>query len=443
MTTLDAWVTQFKPEPPLNRAKAYVMALSGGLDSVVCLHLLKRISTLPVIAVHVNHGLSPNAASWADFCHTLCDDWSIECHIESVSIVKAPRTSLEAQARELRYQALSKYIQADIVLVTAQHLDDQVETFLLQLLRGSGLDGLTAMPDCKIISSGLHWRPLLNFSRDDIHGYAVQYGLQWVEDESNQDVRFARNYLRQQVLPLLKQRWPQYQHNIQRSCAHLAEARQLLDTSANRLLSQASVQQYGYVGLNIASLQSLAIEQRNQLLRCWLRQYRIIPSTAQLTELLHQCSAALDKIPQMVIAGQCIVREHGVLFCLPNIAPPPAGYSLPVTLPDNIELPFSAGRLQVSQQAAGEARLRFPNPNETVSIRFRQGGEMIQLTGRQHRHALKKLLQQSELPSWQKIRLPLLFYGEQLVAVADLWIDARFMCVGAQSGLRLHYQADF
>jgi tRNA(Ile)-lysidine synthetase, N-terminal domain len=185
-----------------------LLALSGGVDSVVCLHLLAKLKTINsdfnLRVIHVQHNLQPDSSAWAEFCRNICQQLDLSLIVESVEVKGCSEIGVEAAARAARYDAFANNLQQGECLVTAQHLDDQAETFLLQSLRGSGVAGLSAMPALKQFASGLQARPLLSVSRSSIQAYADDNKLQWVEDPSNQDPNFARNAIRHAVLPELK-----------------------------------------------------------------------------------------------------------------------------------------------------------------------------------------------------------------------------------------------
>ncbi len=248
-----------------------VLALSGGIDSRVMLDLLAEFrdkQRVNCIAVHVNHGLSKNAAAWADKCQIWCDEYQVPLYIENLTLDISSGDSLEKLARDGRYHALQKYIDAGDVLLTGQHADDQVETFLLALKRGSGPKGLAAMPEVKPFGQGIIVRPMLDISRKQVEEYAAERKLHWVDDESNLDTRFDRNFIRHRVTPLLGERWPSFPQAIRRSAQHCAEQEALLDellTQPLNLLVDSDN------SIEIEGLDEYSERARNQLLRMWTR----------------------------------------------------------------------------------------------------------------------------------------------------------------------------
>ncbi|WP_312936393.1 tRNA lysidine(34) synthetase TilS, partial [Pseudomonas sp.] len=254
------------PDPsPLLRpwltARRWQVAFSGGLDSTVLLHLLhayaQRHGAPPLCAVHVQHGLQAVADTWPAHCQQVCEQWGVELRLVEVKVETG--ASLEQAARTARYQAFEALLEEGDVLFTGQHLDDQAETVLFRLLRGAGLRGLTGMPQVRPLGRGQLVRPLLGHCRAQLQDYATRHGLTWIEDPSNSDTRFARNYLRAEVVPALRQRWPQAQQSLVRSAAHLHEAQGLLDELAREDLQAAATQHaFAWAGVDSLSLAALA-----------------------------------------------------------------------------------------------------------------------------------------------------------------------------------------
>src|SRR5687768_13768211 len=299
------------------------VALSGGVDSVVLLHLLVPLASqmqLPLSAVHVNHGISPNADKWSKFCRNLCQSRNIPLEIARVKVTRKPGISLEAAAREERYR-IFRNLQADYV-VLAQHLDDQAETLLLQLLRGAGVKGLSAMPVVRTVQKemdekvskdfipGLErrpklLRPLLDVSRREIEDYAREHALQWITDESNDEVSFDRNFLRHELFPLLEKRFPAYRTTFLRASRHMAEAASLLDELAAVDSAQCAVPGKLYV----EDLRKLSFPRARNLLRYTLAQHGVIlPSTVKLEEILRQLLSPRPDTKLHVVFGNTEIR---------------------------------------------------------------------------------------------------------------------------------------
>lgn len=275
----------------------FVVAFSGGLDSTVLLHAARE----NCVAVHVNHGLSPNAAAWAEHCKKIAAQFGVTFFCEQVNATATTGQSPEDAARIARYKVLEKYIDQDSCLLTAHTLDDQCETVLLQMLRGAGPKGLAAMPLFTAFSDGEHARPLIDHSRDELFLYATQNNLSWIEDESNTDTKFNRNYLRHNVIPVLKERWPMVNKAVARVAKHCANSNDLLDELAQQDL--ITVQGSEKNKISIQGLIQLSSARQKNVLRYWIAQNGSqLPSTAQLEQIISQfVYSANDKHPHFKI----------------------------------------------------------------------------------------------------------------------------------------------
>lgn len=414
---------QIFAHPP--HTKRLVLALSGGLDSRVMLDLLARFiiehHDYQGHAVYVHHGLSTNADIWAQQCQYWAQACGIGCDIERVHCELGRGISVEQAARDARYQALAKHIQCGDTLLTAQHADDQIETVLLALKRGSGPAGLAAMPVLTSFASGQHLRPLLTISRTEIETYGKQHQLQWVEDESNQDQRYDRNFIRHQITPLLSERWPGIRKAVSRSAHLCGEQEGLLEELLSLHLQQA-IQTDGSLYLTQETSARLGMA----LIRQWLkRQAVIMPSLAQLEQIwFNLVFAKVDANPQ-VCWRQYQVRRYQQQLYLLEQWPDICDWQQTLTLDQSCQLPQHLGQVCLTIDPQGT--LRPPMANEPVSIRFDYLGVEIKPQGRSGKRKFKKLLQEYHVPSWLRRRTPMLFYGDKLVAVADVFIVEEFV----------------
>ena len=272
-TTLHAKLLQTLA--PWRNAPAWHIAFSGGLDSTVLLHLLANTEHLPPHkAIHIHHGLQAAADAWPSHCQSICDRLGVPLHVMHVQV--QPGASLERAAREARYQAFAEVVGAGEVLLTGQHRDDQAETLLFRLLRGAGVRGLAAIPMHRPLANGHLVRPLLDASRAELEAYAHEHQLTWIEDPSNADPRFSRNYLRHRVFPLLTERWPQAVSSLARTAEHLSEAQGLLDELAQMDLHAADQSSpfpwLPLPSLALAPLRELSDARQRNVLRHWLTQ---------------------------------------------------------------------------------------------------------------------------------------------------------------------------
>jgi len=288
------------------------VGFSGGLDSMVLLHALAATSLRSrIIAVHINHGISPNADEWQRHCADFCTKNQIAFMAQSIRI--DGESNLEERARTARYEVFSSLLNENDAFLTAHHRDDQVETFLLQLLRGAGIDGLAAMPEISALGGGSLIRPFLSVSRTQIHEYALKHPLSWINDESNEDIHYGRNYLRHQVIPLLLQKWPGASETISRAAEHCQQAQINLTALAERdcpALSQA------VTTLSIEHLDGLSDDRIINVIRYWLRKNKVsLPAASNLRRLPDEVlRAKSDAMPLLGWGNVAIRRYRNHLF---------------------------------------------------------------------------------------------------------------------------------
>ena len=408
-----------------------VAALSGGADSVLLLHVLRKLSLahgFHLSALHVNHGISPNADGWQAFCERLCEAWGIRLDVKQIVVEREGVEGPEAAARRARYDAFAA---ADAEwLVLAHHLNDQAETLLFNLLRGAGVSGAAAMPMVRAIPgrSGLRvLRPLLEVTREEIEACARSEGLSWIEDESNADARYTRNFLRHRIFPLLRERFPGCDAVLARAAVHFAEGdvllSQLAEIDARNALHEGRIQ--------VAELCRLDEARARNLLRHVLKSTGIaMPDSARLHEALRQtCHAAADRQVRIDL-GQCqLYRYRGELWLAPAMLKPGAadwrGESALTWGQDTLRFGRTEGGGIGLDRLAGKP----------VRILLRRGGERFQPNVRRPRRELKKLLQEHGVPPWQREIMPLLWCGEELVWVPGIGIDCAWQCRAGEAGL--------
>jgi tRNA(Ile)-lysidine synthase len=293
----------------------YCVAFSGGLDSTALLYLMARWraqhSGAALRALHVNHHLLAQAGQWAEHCRRVAAQLHTPLEVLDVQVALGPGVSTEAAARDARYAILKEHLAADEVLLTAHHQDDQLETVLLQLLRGAGVAGLSAMPERTAFGRGHHIRPLLGCSRADLEAVVGAAGLDWVQDSSNTQLQFDRNYMRQRVLPLLRERWPRAAATVARTAGHMAEAQSLLEELARIDLAAAGEGE----ALKVDALKALSPPRARNLLRYWIRAAGLRPpSTVKLDEIFRQMlHSRVDALPRVEWEGAAIMRHRGRL----------------------------------------------------------------------------------------------------------------------------------
>jgi tRNA(Ile)-lysidine synthase len=414
------------------------VALSGGVDSVALLVALAERPPAGVAlrAVHVDHGLHPNASRWSAHCRALCKRLRVPLTVLRVKVERARGESLEAEARKARYTALARELQPDEALLTAHHEDDQLETVLLQLLRGAGVAGLSGMPERAPFAKGMLLRPLLGITRAELETWLSARGIGWIEDDTNADERLDRNYLRRQVLPLVRARWPSAAATVSRSARHAAEAKGLLDTLARADVESAA----DGAALSVTRLRALDGPRRRNALRFWIaRAGHPLPDAKRLDEIAGTLLAARADANPEVRWNRSIARRHSGRLTLgsdartapasPDALQPGAELSWHWRTSPEIALSAAGGRLSLRRDAQG--RLDLDALPEALTIRTRRGGERLrpQRTGRTR--TLKALLQEAKVPAHERGAIPLLFADGKLVAVANLWLDASVQAMGA------------
>lgn len=458
------------PDAPL------AVAFSGGPDSTALLHALAAhpaARARGLRALHVDHGLHPDSGLWSRHCLSLCATLDVPCRVIAVTVPRDGGQGLEAAARRVRYEALAQALTAGERLVTGHHREDQAETFLLRALRASGPDGLAAMRPLRPLGRGWLWRPLLDLSRDDLRAYLAAHGLSAIEDPANVDTGNDRSWLRQRLLPMLRERWPRADSALARSAALCAEASDLLGVEDARTLAQACGDRPGV--LAVPALLSLPAARRARVLRRWLATLGLPPLPAAGIARIQSdlLPARPDARAGFAWSGATVRRWRDGLYAEPRRPPLPPDWSAqwngraPLPLPTGawlrlvrrddtshdhlIEPSVSTGTsdgdsapIATPADPAGDAdaaptAAAFDPP---VLIRGRRGGERIRLPGREHHHSLKHALQDFAIPPWQRERLPLLFAAEdgELLAAGDRIVSARLDAWLATRGLALRLE---
>jgi tRNA(Ile)-lysidine synthase len=426
----------------LHAAGGCWVAYSGGVDSHAMLHALASLRhELPcrVAAVHVNHGLQEAAAAWDEHCRAVCAALDIPYVCLRVDARAAAGESREAAARVARYTALKDWLPRGDCLLTAQHRDDQAETLLLQLLRGSGVKGLAAMPRSACFGGGRLLRPLLDCSHQALVDYAVANRLNWVDDPSNGDVSLDRNFLRRETLTMMRRRWPALSATLARSARHCAEAARVLEDLARedlRGIAGASAET-----LPASALLALSPPRRNNLLRHWLTERGAgIPPEAVLARVAREILGSRADAEACVRWGAWELRRYRDRLHLLAQGPHLDRSGSIAWRPETaLELPGAGGVLSACR-SSGEGLRAAALDGAAVSVRWRRGGEQCRPVGRPHHHALKKLFQERGIPPWERGRIPLVYVGEELAAVADLWVCDPFGARSSEAGFSIRWR---
>ncbi len=410
------------------------LGYSGGADSHALLHALAHSAQARergLRALHVDHGLHPGSARWSSHCRAVAADLGVAIEIMQVSVQPERGTGLEDAARTARMTAFAQALHRGEILSLAHHRDDQAETVLLKLLRGAGPEGLGGMRSLRAWRGGYLWRPLLDLPRAALLDYARAHGLHWLDDPSNADTRLRRNFLRAEILPRLKQRWPHADAALAHSAGWARAAHEFIDAEAGKALTRLQ-------GADVATLDwrgwlALPAALRDPVLRRWLRTRGLDePAHWHVAELERQLiAAAHDRQPCIGFANTELRRYRDRLYARRPCAAPAIDWQAewdgaPITLPDG-------GRLSLAPPA------RWPEP---LLVRYRRGGERLRPAGGAHTRELRLLLQEAGVPPWQRDRLPLVYVRDELIAVADLFLSDAAQSLCARVGTQLVWKPD-
>ncbi len=419
------------------------VGVSGGVDSVVLLHLLAAVqncSEISLAALHAHHGLHPDADRWQEFCERLCETWSVAFATRRLDVRVETGYGYEASAREARYQWYASMVKPTDYLLLAHHRDDQAETVLLNLLRGSGVRGMSSMSPMAIRERLRIIRPLLTYDRQQLVAYAEEHQLQWIEDASNRDIAYSRNYLRHRIVPLLRARWPAVSRVLADTAERMQRTQTLLEEVAAADLRHTewrSIEALAGTGykLKLSGLEDLSESRFRNLLSYWLRgRHFRSPSCRQMDQLVAELirrggpTNAINRWP-----GTEMRRYDGWLYVLRPLSQPVAMDARRWDIEQPLHLPeLNLKMVAVPVIGAGLARKHITTP---LVVRWRQGGERCRLANHAGRRKLKKLLQEHRVPPWARARIPLVYVVHQLAAVAGYWYCAPFAAGPGEAGI--------
>lgn len=394
--------------PRLPAGARYRVCFSGGGDSTALLHLMVRSGLAPLQALHVDHGLQAQSALWSRHCASVCEALGVPLQSLAVTVDPNHPQGPEAAARAARYDALRAAMQPDDVLVLAHHLDDQAETVLMRLLRGTGVDGLGAMRAEAPFAPGRLWRPLLQVPRARLRTYLGQHGLDFIDDPHNVDRRYTRVWLRHDILPALAQRQPALPQALARLAAHARDQSALLQELAD-------IDLHGLIhddALRVQGLLSLSAARRRNALRHWLRCGGFERPDADTMDRIERevLGAAADAVPRLCFGAAELRRYRDHLYVMPRLPPAPAADTwLWWTSTPAVALPPGCGGLEASQP-----------PPQSLKVRFARDGERLRPAGSSHSRSLKNLFQEAGIPPWQRRRRPLIELEGEAVWIPGL-----------------------
>ncbi len=412
----------------------YILAYSGGVDSHVLLHCLAKLQQMgkiqPFRVIHINHGLQTVAETWGQHCQKIANELNVSCEVVNLNLSLQKGESLEAIARTGRYQVFSQQLKNHEILLTAHHQNDQAETVLLQLFRGSGVDGLAAMPAIRPFHKGQLLRPLLHYSRDCIMEYAQQHQLDYIDDPSNRDTDFDRNFLRHEVLPLLQTRWKGIHATLSRVAYLQSEAKHLLAEYTQVDLDQTLNPTKNT--LYIEQLKTFTPQKQKVVIRLWLQQQSYpMPSAIKLQHILSDVLYAKQAATPCVHWQNIEVRAYQKqLYVMPRLDKHNTEQVIVwKTITEDLFIPSLKQYIMASVVQKWFTTHQIEVKQNKVSVRFRQGGERIQLVGHKHHNRLKKLLQTANIPPWQRDRIPLIYFDNRLIMIYPDW-SAEYESIG-------------
>jgi tRNA(Ile)-lysidine synthase len=414
-------------------ATGLVVALSGGADSCSLLAAAALLRAerpdLPLRAVHIDHGLQAAAAGFRQTCAEICEHLQVPLAVIAVAVALPAGSSLEEAARDARYAALKAQLAPGECLLTAHHALDQAETLLLQALRGAGPKGLAGMPVCRELGAGWHVRPFLDVPRQELLKFGAALQVQHHEDPMNADLRFDRAYLRHELWPGIEARWPGAHVALSRAARHAADAQELLDETATVDLTRLRDGD----ALLVPALRTLAPLRRFNAVRLWLNESGVEPpSTARLNEALRQVlEAKADHMPEISWGKHALRRYRERLFLTPADSARLEGrFEWRLGCAEALDLGGSLGQLRWNRQKGG---IDVKHQGASVLVRGRVGGETLKIAAGAKTHTLQHLCQEFGVLPWMRAALPLLYVGNALIAVADLWLETQW-CAADELG---------
>ena len=419
--------------------RSVLVGLSGGSDSVALLTIFKEFQDdygIDLSAIHVDHNLSKKSHSWAEFCQNYCCQIGVPLTLVSVEIDKKSGLGVEGAARDARYDVFSKQPVSFVAL--GHHLDDQVETFIMQLMRGSGAKGLSSMPSIRNPWGGDRpslIRPWLNIRKRTIEDFLRVNSISWVEDESNYDQTFDRNFIRHSLLPLINKRFPASFKTISRSAKNLADTEVLTQEVA---VSDEFFVSKDSKGLSIKLLSKLSFERRINLLRYLFIKYGgQYPSRALLLETLDQIYSAAQDAEVCIRYGNISLRRYGMKLFLEKLdVPMPGNLKLIWHGQEIITLPNDMGILRFTRKKAMGMSIHKLR-GRLVSIQFRKGGEKMYVGKGNYRKSLKHLFQEARVPPWERNHTPLIYCGDELVWIPEIALSSHFAAGALEPGVNV------
>ncbi len=431
----------------IDESSQFLIAYSGGMDSTALLHAVAGIFGATgadrVTALHCNHGIHPDSNDWEAHCAEMCAQFGVGHASVRLDLGREGPIS-EGRAREARYAWFREQIGDHGVLLTAHHQADQAETLILNLVRGASLRGISAIQPVSEFGKGLLVRPMLGFDRDQIAAYVERKNLAYIDDPANQDLRHSRNYVRSQVMPAIENRWPSAAKRIANSAKLLSQARHALDELAMEDMSHCVTRGRGYFSegdqLLVESIRELSRFRQVNMLRYWIRTTGFSEPEQKMLDNFIDRVVLSDSGSGQMCWNECSLRKYkGALYLARTRRLPDSDEQISWDLKEPLEI-ASAG-IRLSLVPAFESGFLADLLPKTGVVRFRRGGEQMTLGRCTHSTKLKKILNQAEVPAWERSILPLIYFGDELAAVAPLAVSAHYSAGPGQEGLRIRLES--
>jgi len=424
---------------------SYIVGLSGGADSTALVHALCKVRErlrVPFSAVHVNHGIHAESNLWQRQCEQFCRGQGVELTCLQIELKHASGKGLEAEARQLRYEAMSSLLGPADCLLTAHHADDQAETLLLNLMRGSGVDGLTAMPESRPLGDGYLQRPLLRFKNSVLKDYLHRHEIEWIEDPSNQYLNHDRNFVRHELIPLMEKRWPEVNQRLLLTQDAMTDARHLLERLADEYLEPNL---YHPFVLHITPKCITEPQLFRLVVRRWMRQsgVPVIPAY-KLGTFVDQVKRADSDHKISVSWDRCLLRWYKDRLWLQTdseIMPCPAvrwpGGQTELDLGEDVGL-MSIKAMEPTQRQLSPVIDMFTGSRFRVDSRVNIRDAVISQGS--HHKSLKKLFQANEIPPWLRNSIPICLLDDEIVALGDWCFDEQFANWLSDHGIGLYWR---
>jgi len=407
----------------VNHPKKIIVGYSGGLDSTVLLYSLTRINlNIPILAIHINHQQHHLSSEWEKFCINTAKVFGVKLISEKIQIEKKLGKATECEMRDHRYKVLRKYIEPNDWLMTAHHKNDQAETLLLSILRGSGVDGLSGIKPIRIFADGMLLRPLLGYSKAELINYAKIKNLEWIEDFSNEDNSFDRNFLRNKIIPQLEKRWPSINKRFYKVTSLALEASERSEDIAKIDLFSIGNDKY----IDSEKFIKLSDNRQRNLIRFILRMKNLQhPSYKQLVDGTKALRLIIngDKNKYIKLPDANIYNYRKKLYVIPQLS---IQNNESLNLFPNKTIYLNNGMGSISLKKSKDTGIDPRILQDGLKVSFRVGGEVIKPSGKKHHYKLKKLFQEYKIYPWMRGRIPLFCYGNEIVSVGNLWIAEKF-----------------